>query len=130
MHTIFVYHDKTKVKNLTELETTETQIVARALLKAFTAATSTARQKFGFEIKELPEPITVQCVQTDGKAFYFSVYQLNTLNVDGQDSIKNYYWTLPKMNLYETGGYVEGRPTLDGYNPDVFKRILAFYKNN
>jgi large subunit ribosomal protein L37 len=111
------------------LEATETQVFGRALIKAFTAAASTARQLFGSNIGVLPEPVTVQCIQSDGKAFYFSVYQLNTLDINGDKGIKNYYWTLPKMNLYDIADYVKGKPTLEGYNPEVFKRILSFYKN-
>lgn len=118
------------MKNITKLEVKETQIFGRALLKAFAAAASSARQRFGPEIKELPEPVTVQCVQTDGKAFYFSIYQLNTLNLESSKGTKNYCWTLPKLDLYETAGYIDGRPTLDGYNPEVFNRLLTFYKNN
>ncbi|XP_058790105.1 large ribosomal subunit protein mL37 [Phymastichus coffea] len=130
IHTVFIFNDPTKVKNLTEIEVQETQILGRALIKAFTAAAGSARQKFGTNIKDLPEPITIQCIHLDGKGFYFSVYQLNTLNLEGESGMKNYSWVLPKINLYETGGYVDGKPVLEGYNPEVFKRILAFYSNN
>ncbi|NP_001136159.1 mitochondrial ribosomal protein L37 [Nasonia vitripennis] len=130
IHTVFIYYDKTSVKNITELETEETQVFGRAMMKAFTAAASTARQKYGTDVKELPEPITVQCIQSDGKQFYFSVYQLNTLDIDGENGMKNYCWTLPKLNLYNVGGYENGKPVVEGYNPEVFRRILAFYKNN
>lgn len=130
IHTIFVYYDATKVKNLADLPTTETQIYARALMKSFTAAASLARQKFGSSVTDLPEPITIQCIQTDGKAFYFSIYQLNTLNLDGEKGVRNHSWTLPKLDLYEVGSYIDGRPVLEGYNQKVFQRLLAFYKNN
>lgn len=77
-----MYFDPTTVKNTTELEVQESQVFGRALMKAFTAAASSARQKFGLDVKELPEPVSVQCIQTDGKQFYFSVYQLNTLDTE------------------------------------------------
>lgn len=130
IHTIFIYNDPTKVKNITELEVKETQVFGRALLKVFTAAASLAKQKFGPEVKELPEPVTVQCVQSDGKSFYFSIYQLNTLNLENGEGTKNYCWTLPKLDLYKKASYVDGVPTLEAYNPAVFKRLLAFYENN
>lgn len=130
IHTIFVYHDPTRVKHKSELEHGETQIFARALMKAFTAAASSARQKYGLNVKELPEPITIQCIYSDGEQFYFSIYQLNTLNIDDKSGIKNYFWSLPKLDLYKKCGYVLGKPVLEGYNPDVFKMMLAFYKNN
>ncbi|XP_014210281.1 39S ribosomal protein L37, mitochondrial isoform X2 [Copidosoma floridanum] len=130
IHTIIAYYDPSKVKHKSELSSTESQTLGRALLKAFTAAASSARQRFGLDVKELPEPITVQCIHSDGKWFYFSVYQLNTLDIEGKNGIKNYYWMLPKLDLYKVGGYVRGTPVLEGYNPEVLKTMLAFYRNN
>ncbi|CAB0030064.1 unnamed protein product [Trichogramma brassicae] len=129
LHTIFVYHDPTKVKNKTELTVRENQTKARSLVKAFTAAACSACEQFGKDVKELPKPVTVQSVYSNGKDYYFSVYQLNTLNLDGLEGLKNYYWMSSKMSLYETGAFVDGVPTLEGYNPEVFKKILTFYKN-
>ena len=100
------------------------------MIKAFTVTAAFARQKYGKDIKELPEPITVQMIESDGKSFYFSVYQLNTLEIDTETGIKNYWWTAPKINLFETAGYFNGAPYYSDINPEVFKNILAFYKNN
>ncbi|KAG8041702.1 hypothetical protein G9C98_007006 [Cotesia typhae] len=102
---------------------------ARSLVKSFTTAASCAYQKYGADVKELPEPITIQCVQSNSQAFHFSVFQLNTLNINGTEGPKNFWWSMPEINLFDTAAYVEGRPVLEGYNPEVFKRILAFYTN-
>ncbi|XP_017891628.1 39S ribosomal protein L37, mitochondrial [Ceratina calcarata] len=130
VHTIFVNYDPSKVKNLTELPVTENQIHARSLTQSFTTAATYARQRFGKDVKALPEPVVVQCIQSDGQNFYFSVYQLNTLDIDGEEGIRNFWWAEPTIKLYEFAGYKEGQPYLDGYNSDVFKRLLAFYRNN
>ncbi|KAJ8673383.1 hypothetical protein QAD02_004645 [Eretmocerus hayati] len=130
LHTIFAFYDETKIKNLTELEVTESQIEAHGLMKAFTAAASSARQRFGHDVRQLPKPFTVQCIQSDGKRFNFLVYQLNTLDLEGNEGIKNFCWMLPRIDLYEAAGYVGGKPLLEGYNPEVFNRILGFYKNS
>lgn len=129
VHTIFVNHDPEEVKNLTELPVTEDQIHARAMMKSFTTAVAYARQEFGSNVKELPEPVIVQCIQSDGRTFHFSVYQLNTLAIDGTEGMKNFWWSSPSMKLYEKAGYEDGIPCVEGYNNEVFKKFLAFYKN-
>ncbi|KAK0177758.1 hypothetical protein PV328_001773 [Microctonus aethiopoides] len=129
-HTLFVIHDCEKVKNFTELPVTENQLLARSLTKSFIAAAACAKQKFGNDVKDLPEPITIQCVQTNGRTFHLSVFQLNTLNIDGIDGKCNLWWSMPQLNLYEKAEYENSKPIVTNYNPEVFKRILAFYKNN
>ncbi|XP_076629516.1 mitochondrial ribosomal protein L37 [Colletes latitarsis] len=129
IHTIFINYNPEEVKNLTELPTTENQVHARSLMESFTAATVFARQKFGTNVKQLSEPVVIQCVQSDGQNFHFSVYQLNTLNIDGTDGVKNFWWSAPTIKLYEKAQYENGRACLEGYNDEVFKRFLAFYKN-
>lgn len=119
-----------KIKNLTELPVTDDQLHSRSIMKSFTATASCARQKFGMDVKDLPEPITIQCIQTDGQKFHFSIFQLNTLNLDGVDGTKNFWWSSPNMYLYNDLSYIEARPTLSGYNSQVFDTIYAFYKND
>lgn len=80
-------------------------------------------------IKELPDSITVQCVQVRGNKFQFGVFQLNTLDLDGTDGVKNYWFSTPIQDLYDACAYLEARPTLAGYNSSVLKNALAFYKN-
>lgn len=130
VHTIFINHDPSRVKNLSELPVTENQIHARSLIQSFTTAATCARQRFGEDVKELPEPVVVQCIQSDGQNFHFSVYQLNTLDIDGEEGIRNFWWAEPTIKLYEFAGYKEAQPDLAGYNSDVFKRFLAFYRNS
>ncbi|XP_015593654.1 39S ribosomal protein L37, mitochondrial [Cephus cinctus] len=128
-HTIFICYD-VDIKNVTELPVTQDQIISRAIVKAFATAASCAKQRFGTSVKELPEPVTVQCVQSNGKWFQFLVYQLNTLNLDGTEGIRNFCWTTSQIDLFDEAGYNIGRPVLKGYNPEVFKKIYAFYNNS
>ncbi|XP_012276239.1 39S ribosomal protein L37, mitochondrial [Orussus abietinus] len=129
VHTIFIYDNPETIKNLTELPVTESQVLAQSMLKSFAAAAACAKQRFGAYVKELPEPITIQCIQSDGKSFYFSVFQLNTLNLNGVTGTKNFWWCSPKLDLFEKAMYEAGIPTLTGYNPEVFKTMLAFFKH-
>nr|XP_033325819.1 39S ribosomal protein L37, mitochondrial [Megalopta genalis]XP_033325821.1 39S ribosomal protein L37, mitochondrial [Megalopta genalis]XP_033325822.1 39S ribosomal protein L37, mitochondrial [Megalopta genalis] len=129
IHTIFVNHDPEEVKNITGLPVTEDQIQARSLMESFTAATVYARQRFGLNVKELSEPVVVQCIQSDGQKYHFSVYQLNTLDLDGKEGIKNFWWSTPIYKLYEEAKYKDGKPYIKEYNNEIFKRFFAFYKN-
>lgn len=128
IHTIFVHYDPEEIKNLTELPVTPNQIFSRTLIKAYTMTASCARQKFGSSVKKLPEPMTVQCIQSDGKNYHFFVFQLNSLDAN-DTSVKNFWCALPPLTLYEKAEYDNGRPVVEGYNPEVFRRILAFYRN-
>lgn len=129
VHTIFAHFDRTQTKNNTELPVQETQILSRALVKSFTAAAAYAKQKYGDDVGDLPESVTIQCVNSDGKMFHFSVFQLNTLVLNDTAGKKNYWWSKPRMQLYEKAQYENGKPTFEGYNPEVFRTMLAFYKN-
>ncbi|KAK3929041.1 39S ribosomal protein L37, mitochondrial [Frankliniella fusca] len=128
-HTAFFHYDPSEVKNLYEEPVTESQFLSRTLVKAFAVAASRAQQLYGDDVKELPEPLTLQVVHTDNKKFHFGVLQLNTLDLISPQE-RNIFWMLPSaIHLFEKCGYETGRPTLQEYNPEVFQRILAFYFN-
>ncbi|XP_046740405.1 39S ribosomal protein L37, mitochondrial [Diprion similis] len=130
VHTIFAHFNPREVKNIYETPVTESQILGRSLLKSFAVGAACARQRFGNEVSSLPEPVTIQCIQSDGKMFHFSVLQINTLDLDGSGGEKNIWWSAPNIDLYETAGYEGGVPKVQNYNPEVFRRIFAFYNNN
>jgi len=125
VHTIMIHYNNQEVKNIYETPVEESQIIGRVLLKAYTAAVAQARYSYGPDVKDLPEPVVVQCIQTDSKSFIFSIFQLNT--ADPFSTKHNVFWNLPAENLYEKCTYVQGIPVLEGYNPQVFKQLLAFY---
>ncbi|XP_030759393.1 39S ribosomal protein L37, mitochondrial [Sitophilus oryzae] len=127
-HTIFINFDKEVVKNLFEEEVTQSQIYARNLIKTFTAAASYAKALYGSNVKNLPTPVTLQAIQTDGKTFHFGILQLNTLDVDSKET-KNVWYQTPGLPLFEKCGYDLGKPVLAGYNKDVVRHILAFYNS-
>ena len=76
----------------------------------------------------LPKPVTVNVVTTDGRKFHFGVFQLNTLDLNGLDGVKNVFWHQPELEeMYEKCGYDKAVPTLKGYNPAVFDKLLTMY---
>jgi large subunit ribosomal protein L37 len=128
-HTIFVHFSPQDVKNQFETMVTPSQFESRAMIKAFSTAAAKAQALYGADVKDLPKPIVVQCVQTNGQTFHFGVFQLNTMDLDGVDGTKNYWFTRPNINLYEECGYQVGRPVLEGYNADVMRLMNVFYRS-
>lgn len=129
IHTAFIHYNETEVNNLYELPVTESQILGRSLMKSFAFAIANAKSKYGEDIKELPEPITLQCVHTNSQWFHFSVFQLNSLTSPEENGKKNIYWQSPLLNIYNKCVYEDGVPVLEDYNPEVFKYLLSFYMN-
>lgn len=84
---------------------------------------------FQADVVDLPQPITLNCIQIHNNKFHFGVYQLNTLNLDGIDGIKNYWFNIPSMFLYTNCEYQQSRPMLVNYNNDVLRYVVAFYQS-
>lgn len=115
-------------------------------MKTFTVAASYARNLYGVlfsnyyiyvyslfyfqpEVQILKEPVTVQCVQSDGQFFHFGIFQLNTLDLEGVDGVKNVWYQTPKLFLFDKCCYEKGKPVLEGYNSEVMKHLVALYHN-
>jgi large subunit ribosomal protein L37 len=87
-----------------------------------------------WDAKELPEPVPIQCVMTDGAKFLFSCFQLNTLNYSNSDGVKNFVWFSSEGDRSLYNKIVPKRAMLrntryEDYDPDVFRQIVAFYTN-
>lgn len=79
------------------------------------------------DVKDLPEPVYLNCIQTDGQKYHFGILELNTLNVDGTEGTKNVWYCKNDMQLYGSSKYVSALPVLENYNPKVYEYINAFY---
>uniref|UniRef100_A0A069DYX5 Large ribosomal subunit protein mL37 n=1 Tax=Panstrongylus megistus TaxID=65343 RepID=A0A069DYX5_9HEMI len=130
VHTVVIHFNKTEVANLYDIEVSESQFLARSLMKCYTFALAQARHTYGEGVLDLPEPIVVQCVQMDSKIFHFSILQLNTTAGPEETTIRNAYWNLPSISLYDTCDYIDGKPELQGYNPLVFRTLFSFFQNS
>ncbi|GIY67205.1 39S ribosomal protein L37, mitochondrial [Caerostris darwini] len=102
------------------------QMLGRAIATCFSFAVKEARMKYGIDIKVLPEPINVQCMYMDIKSFNFLAYQLNTLDLEHNDGIKNQVWVDEPLSLYKQ---VSEKDLVTDYNPEVFPKMLALYMN-
>ncbi|XP_059610762.1 large ribosomal subunit protein mL37 [Phlebotomus argentipes] len=125
-HTIFPTFTS-EMKTFHEVPINESQIRSRTLFYAFTAAAAKAKRQFGDNVQTLPEPIVVQAIHTNGQSFHFGVFQLNTLDLCGQEGDKNVWHESKIENLYSNCAYVQGKPQLEGYNPGVLEKFFTFY---
>ncbi|CAH1797547.1 unnamed protein product [Owenia fusiformis] len=104
---------------------------ARALMFLFAQAVAHSKEKYGMNIRQLPEPITNQCVYTDGAKFNFVTFQLNTLDTSNPDGIKNVVWIDRDNELYDrqlpfTQMMTRRTKYLD-YDSAIFQKFLAMY---
>lgn len=130
-HTVLTYFDKTVIGNIHGSKISSTQFYGRTMLKAFVVAAARAKQLYGDSINDaLQKPVIVQCVQTDGRVFHFGVFQLNTLNLNSNSSLKNYWFHRPSVELFSECAYVTGKPHIEGYNSEAFRILNAFYNNS
>lgn len=49
----------------------------------------------------MEKPVVVQSVGTNGQAFHFVVFQLNTIDLDPSNGVKNLAWLDADQLLYE-----------------------------
>lgn len=108
---------------------------ANALLYLFAYAINEARRKFGEGVTILPEPINIQCVHMDFNNLNFLALQLNTLNFQTHNGIKNLIWCDENNIMFKKilskpwlGEELNDTKYVD-YNPKVFQKFLAFYVN-
>ncbi|XP_075472508.1 large ribosomal subunit protein mL37 [Ascaphus truei] len=129
-HTVYLTNScNTRAKFLPD------QLRAKMIMFAFGNALAKARILFGEDTKVLPHPVLVQSVGTDGQFFQFMVLQLNTLDFDSNDGVKNIVWIDSDQPLYESAACV---PKLRrkvvvvpagicGYQPATFMKFWAMY---
>ncbi|XP_055641492.1 39S ribosomal protein L37, mitochondrial [Toxorhynchites rutilus septentrionalis] len=130
-HTVLLHCAPEDVANLFETPVTDDQKDSRAMIKGFAVAAARARQLYGDNVGTLPHPITVQVIQTDSKWFHFSIFQLNTLNLDGSnENDRNLWFRKPRMDLYSECGYLVGKPSLLDYDKEVLKHFAVFYESS
>ncbi|EFX83442.1 hypothetical protein DAPPUDRAFT_301877 [Daphnia pulex] len=111
------------------IKTSGTQLEARLLLHAFTVAAAHAQQLYGKDVKDLPEPVTINCMQTDSRNFYFACFQLHSLDLDSSKATSNLFWIEDAQPMFTKCDYVDNQPVLEGYNPQVLETLMALYKS-
>lgn len=68
----------------------------------FTQLVAIAMDQGYYPGEHLREPLTTQCVVTNGRVYLFMAYQLNTLSLQEDFGIKNIAWYTDLETLYDT----------------------------
>lgn len=90
-------------------------------------------------MKEI-EPISVQCVISDGRVLTFVCHQLNTLDFENDDGIKNFIWLDDNIEMFKYAymkvpgdrrykDITETTIYLEDVNQLAFEKFLKFVLN-
>jgi len=98
---------------------------ARSLMVGYCVALGQARLRYGEAVAgDLPEPVCVNVINTDGQRYQLATFQLNS--VDLGSSLTNVFWTSPEpLELFQFCGYQEGQVTMTGLNLETFSHLHA-----
>jgi len=101
---------------------------AKSLMVGFCTALGQARLRFDEKVSgDLPEPVTINIINTDGQRYQVATFQLNSMDLD---SVNNVFWMHPEpMELFEFCGYDEGQVKLNGLNLDTYSQIHTLMMN-
>ncbi|XP_059139870.1 large ribosomal subunit protein mL37-like [Physella acuta] len=106
---------------------------ASQIMSSLMYTAALARRKYGEDVKILPEPITIQHVAIQDSWLLYTFFQLNTLDFDSDDGIKNLVWTAPQADLFKILRRQPWMPRIMrkdryiDYNPTAFDQFLAVY---
>ncbi|GAB1601875.1 39S ribosomal protein L37, mitochondrial-like isoform X1 [Argonauta hians] len=109
------------------------QNCALGLLYCAGYAINEARRRFGMNVQTLPEPINVQCVSMNYNTFNFLFFQLNTLNFQSSEGVKNLLWCDAKNVMFHKElrkpwlGRAHRTNKYRDYDSTVFPKFLAVY---
>jgi len=97
---------------------------AKSLMVGFCVALGQARLRWGGNISgDLPEPVTINIINTDGQRYQVGTFQLNSMDLD---SVNNVFWMHPEpLELFEFCGYSDGQVALSGLDLNTYSYLLA-----
>ena len=100
--------------------------MSRALMSGFTVALGQARLRFGNTVTgDLPEPVRVNVICTDGMKYILGSVQINSMDL-GSTSTKNLFSFHPEtLDLFSYCGYQDGAVVLDDLNMDTLSLITS-----
>ncbi|XP_031566388.1 39S ribosomal protein L37, mitochondrial-like [Actinia tenebrosa] len=130
-------HAHTLVLVNTENKWSTRERCAQGLMFTFGRLVNQATNLHGNQMgKILKEPLTAQCVVSDGYKLSFIIYQLNTLDFSSDEGVKNIAWVLPGMKMYEKALLEEVIPEsgqyetkVEGFNRDCFEIFTNLITN-
>lgn len=98
---------------------------ARCLIYAYAAALGQARLLYGSDIGgDLPTPITINSISTNGPKFILSCFQLNSLDLASSQT-NNFAFTATPLDLFEFCDLDQARVRFTGLNMDTYRWLEA-----
>lgn len=104
------------------------------LLLCFAVAAQEARRIYGPDVKTLPKPITIKNINMDWTTLNFLCFQLNTLDTDSDDGVKNFAWCDTDNKMFVKNYPKPWREEkkwqsihYEDYSPEVFEKFLAVF---
>ena len=116
------------------------QMLHHGIHAMFSQLVAMAMERGFYPGQHLDEPMTTKCVLTNGRAFLFMAYQLNTLSLQEDFGIKNIAWFEDFKALYDANidPFRKGQKTFyevlpaDTETPDLneqcLRTLIAFLK--
>jgi len=121
-HTVHVHHNQPIVRMK------DVEFYARSLINSFSHAAAYAKKYVKQTNGILEKPVVLQMVHNTKEKYHFSVFQLNTLDLESP--VKNVFWTQPYLPLFNECSFKGGKPVLEGYNPEVYSMLKAFHSQS
>ena len=88
------------------------------------------------DVKVLPEPITIQNINMDWTTLNFLCFQLNTLDTNNDNGVKNLAWCDNNNKLFSKiypkpwkEEEIWKKMRYEDYSKEVFKKFLAVFLN-
>lgn len=106
--------------------------ITRAIMLTFALTHAYAKQMLGSYSLNLPVPICMQCIHTDGVLFNFIYFQLNTLDFSENSNVKNMVWIDSGNALYvreEPKRAMLRNTVYSNYDPKVLHKMYASFSN-
>ncbi|EDO38360.1 predicted protein [Nematostella vectensis] len=125
----------------TEKDWSIRDISAQGMMFTFARLVAEATCNHGYKMGEdLEEPLTGQCIMTNGIRLSFLCFQLNTLDLRSDEGVKNMVWLKSGVQMYERARLEEIPPErkldpityeakVEGFNTDSFEMFTNMLLN-
>ena len=134
-HTLFLHNNETlwTQEDFEKEMWTDEHKDARAILFTHALCVTYAKKMYGNDVKTLKQPITAQCIQTNGDTFRFLCYQLNTLSEDRSSVVRNQAWIDNESNQLFLKTILPKQFARDAayadFEPSVLRKFVTFFTN-
>lgn len=81
-------------------------------------------------MKDLSSPVVVQAIQCCANSFDFVVFQLNSLNLDDDEGVKNFVWVESGKKFFKFFDHWDEMREVAEFDPKIFRKFLTLILQN